>query len=107
MTTPLVRGDVYWAELPGIGRHPVVVMTRQVAIRVRSTVTVVLVTSVSRGHVAEVSLDVEQGLHHPSVANCDEIYTIPRASLVSRVGSAGPEVLARVEEGIRISLDLG
>jgi mRNA-degrading endonuclease toxin of MazEF toxin-antitoxin module len=64
--TSVVRGDVYWADLPGVDRHPVVVVTRQVAIAVRSTVTVVLVTSVTRGHVAEVPLGGEQGLNHAS-----------------------------------------
>lgn len=102
----VVRGDVYWADLPGIDRHPVVVVTRQVAIAVRSTVTVVLVTSVNRGHVAEVPLDAEQGLDHASVANCDEIYTIAQARLTERVGSAGPAALAAIETAIRISLDL-
>lgn len=105
--TPIVRGEVYWADLPGADRHPVVVVTRQVAIAVRSTVTVVLVTSITRGHVAEVPLGVEQGLSHASVANCDDIYTIPQGSLAERVGSAGPAALAAIEAAIRISLDLG
>lgn len=105
--TAVVRGDLYWADLPDTGRHPVVVVTRQVAIDVRSTVTVVLVTSISRGHVAEVPLGVDHGLDHASVANCDEIYTIPQASLAGRVGSAGPATLAAIETAIMVSLDLG
>ncbi len=78
------RGDVFWADLPEGRAHPVLIVTRQAAIPIRSSVTVVLVTSTSRGHPAEVSLDVEDGFAHPSVANCDEIYTISKSRLTER-----------------------
>lgn len=100
------RGDVFWADLPEGRAHPVLIVTRQAAIPIRSSVTVVLVTSTSRGHPAEVSLDVEDGFAHPSVANCDEIYTISKSRLTERLGSIPFETMLRVEGAIRLSLDL-
>lgn len=101
------RGDVFDADLPaGAGAHPVVVVSRQVSIEHRSRVTVALVTSVTRGHPAEVPLGVELGLDHDSVANCDEIYTLPKALLTRRRGTVGVEHMRSIEAAIRLSLDL-
>lgn len=101
------RGDLFMTDLPGAGFHPSVVVTRQEAIHVRSSVTVVLVTSTVRGHPAEVPLDVEHGLSHSSVANCDEIYTVSKNRLVRRLGSVPLQGMRQLEHAIRLSLDLG
>lgn len=106
MTSLIDRGDVFDADLAEAGRHPVVVVSRQTAIAVRSNVTVVLVTSVVRGHRAEVSLGTEHGLERESVANCDEIHTLRKARLTRRRGSVGFEQMRAIEDSIRLSLGL-
>ena len=78
--TSISRGNLFMVELPDAGPHPGIVVTRQEAIHIRSSVTVVLVTSRIRGHPAEVPLDVEHGLSRPSVANRDGIPTVSRAA---------------------------
>jgi len=100
------RGDVFDAELPIAGRHPVVIVTREVAIPVLSALTVALVTSTVRGHRAEVSLGREEGLEHECVANCDQLFTIPKGRLSRRRGRLGPPATARLDQALRIALGL-
>jgi len=101
------RGDVYDAEFPLAGAHPAVVVTRESAIPVLSGITVAGITSTIRGHRAEVALDQAEGLDHPSVANCDEIFTLPKAYLRRYRGRLGPEALARLDDALTVALDLG
>jgi mRNA-degrading endonuclease toxin of MazEF toxin-antitoxin module len=102
---PINRGDLWWVDFD-FGLHPGVVVSRQVSIPVRTTVTVVLVTSQVRGAPAEVALDTHVGLSHPSVANCDEIYTVGKDALVEKVGALRLEDRLQVDHALRISLDL-
>ena|SRR5918999_3367540 len=100
------RGDVFDAELPVGGRRPVVVVTRQTAIAVRSSVTVVMVTGTIRGHRAEVALGRDEGLDHDCVANCDEIQTIRKQSLTRRRGRLGIDRMREIDAALRLSLGL-
>lgn len=75
------RGDVFDVDLPEGGRHPVLVLTRQQAIPVLSSVTVAMVTSRIRGHVAEVAIGPEAGLARSSAVNCDSIHTVSKERL--------------------------
>jgi mRNA-degrading endonuclease toxin of MazEF toxin-antitoxin module len=100
------RGDVFDADLPEIGPHPIVVVSRQTTLPFRSTVTVVLVTSVVRGHGAEVALGPGEGLDYECVANCDEIHTIRKQRLIRRRGSIGVERTGAIDAALRLSLGL-
>jgi mRNA interferase MazF len=102
----VARGDVFDADLPGLGHRPVVVVTRQAAIPVLSGVTVAVVTSTVRGHDAEVPLGPEHGLEHECVANCDDILTIPKGLLVRRRGSLRVEDTERLDAALRFALGL-
>ncbi|MGI8904673.1 MAG: hypothetical protein ACR2IP_13715 [Solirubrobacteraceae bacterium] len=41
-----------------------------------------------------------------SVANCDNILTVPKTALTRRRGSLGPRELQAFDDGLRIALDL-
>lgn len=82
------------------------VVGRQDAIPVRSSVLAALVTSVARSGPAEVELDQAVGLDHPSVVNCDEIYTIPKHALVRKRGELRFEEMLLVDAALRTALDL-
>ncbi len=99
------RGDVYEAELPG-GRHPAVIVTRDQAIPLLRNVSVVAVTSRVRGLPTEITLGAAQGLARDCVANCDNLFTIPKRALTSRRGVLGPGELFRLNAALRIALDL-
>lgn len=71
----------------------------------RSLVTVAELTTSIRGLAAEVEIDHQRvGLESPSVVNCDGLHTITQASLTSRVGAVGDEVMSRVCSAISYAL---
>jgi mRNA interferase MazF len=100
------RGAVYEADVPGVGQHPVVIVSREQAIPVLPSVVAAIVTSTIRGHPAEVALGAEQGLDHESVANCDSIHTIPKGAFHTHRGSLGPTEMRRLDMALRIALAL-
>jgi mRNA interferase MazF len=100
------RGDVYDADLPG-GRRPVVVLTRDWAIPVLTSVTLAGITSRIRGLPTEVPVGQDHGLDRESVVNCDTIFTAPKSSLGRRRGELDPESLDRLRSALLLALDLG
>lgn len=93
-------------EWPGAGRHPAVIVTRQVAIPALTSVAVALITSTVRGLRSEVPLGEAQGLEHECVANCDNLLTVPKSALVSYRGRLDAPLLARLNDALRIALEL-
>lgn len=93
-------------DWPGAGRHPVVVVTRQVAIPVLANVAVVLVTTTVRGIRTEVPLGHEHGLDGEWVANCDNVLTVPKDVLLAYRGSLGPGDVLRLNDALRVALEL-
>lgn len=79
----IARGDVCIADIPDVGRHPVVVVTRDTAVPVLTPVVCVLVTTTVRGHVAEVQMGPDEGLRQEGAANCDNLFTMPQSSAAS------------------------
>lgn len=100
------RGEVWDANIPGVGRHPVVIATRESAISVLSSVVCVLVTSSFHGHVAEVEVGTEEGLDRASTANCDNLFTLPKRVLTRRRGALGPGKLAELDRALMVALGL-
>ena len=99
------RGDVYEIEFSG-GGHPGVIVTRDRAIPLLRNICVVQVTSTVRDLPTEVPLGPEHGLKRASVANCDNLLTVPKAALGRRRGALGAEELFRLNAALRIALDL-
>ena len=78
MEIVICQGDVFWAALPDpVGDRPVIVLTRTQAIRKLTNVTVVPLTSVFRGVPGEVVISKSCGLARESIANLDNILTVP------------------------------
>lgn len=85
------HGDVWWAEAVDLGRRPMLVITRDVAIPVLTRVLVAPVTRTVRGIPTEVALGPEEGLAEYCAASFDNLQPIPRSSLIERAGSLAPE----------------
>ena len=66
--------------------RPAVILTRQLAVGRLSTVTVLPVTSTIRELATEVVLDETNGLDHVSVANTDNVMTVPFNDVLHHVG---------------------
>jgi mRNA interferase MazF len=101
------RGEVWWAELPApVGRRPVVLLSRDVAYRVRTSVTVGIATRVARSIPVEVPLGPEDGMPQRCVVNLDDILTIPKSRLAERITVLSPQKMADVARAIIFALDL-
>lgn len=83
MTTPR-RGEVWWAELPGVGRRPFLVMTRDAAIPVLNSVLAAPITRAVRMIPTEVALGPEDGMPTRCAAGLDNLRVVPTALLVRR-----------------------
>ncbi len=81
-------------------------MTRDRAIPLLRNVCVVAVTSRIRELPTEVPLGTANGLARDCVANCDNLFTIPKRALARRRGALDPEQLRRLNDALRIALEL-
>jgi mRNA interferase MazF len=82
------RGEVWFAEVPGDKRRPVLVLSREPMGRVLHSVICAPITSRRRGLATEIALGPEAGLAHESVANFDNTFLLARRRLVRRLGRA-------------------
>jgi mRNA interferase MazF len=110
------RGEIWWADLaeprgsePGF-RHPVLVLQADSFNRSRLSTIVGLVLS-SNARLLDAPGNVlipagDSGLPRDSVANVTQFVTIDRDFLEDRSGKVPGRILARVEAGVRLVLDL-
>jgi mRNA-degrading endonuclease toxin of MazEF toxin-antitoxin module len=98
------RGEIWLAQV-GPKRRPVLVLTRNEVLEVRSLVTVAELTSNMRGLAAEVPIDHEPaGLDQESAINCDGLHTVPQSMLTRHVGTIDQKDLTRVCSAIEYAL---
>jgi mRNA interferase MazF len=101
------RGEIWWAELPlPVGRRPVLLLSREAAYKIRTSLTVAVVTRTIRSIPVEVLLDKQDGMSAKCAVNLDEIITIPKSLLVEHVTSLSPQKMAAVNRAIAFALYL-
>jgi mRNA interferase MazF len=88
-------------------RRPVLVLSRQTAIRLLRTVLVAPITSTFHGAPSEVQLGIEEGLKHDSVANLDQVQTVDQKKLHSFVGTVGSAKMTAVCRALQIATGCG
>jgi mRNA interferase MazF len=101
----LARGDVRLYQFaPPDKRRPVVVLTRDSAIRYLSTVTVAPVTSTIRGVPSEVVLDEEDGMKSPCTVNLHNAVTVSQQRLGRRVAHLDARRMRQICSALSFSL---
>ena len=101
------RGEVWWADLPKpIGRRPVLILTRDEAVRVRDYITIAELTTNIRHISTEVLLKKEDGLPKECVVNLDVVNTIPKELITEYITRLSDEKLQVVEKALKFALDL-
>ena len=101
------RGEVWWAELPQpVGKRPVLLLSRDAAYSVRTSVMVAIITRTIRNIPVEVLLGQEDGMPMKCVVNLDDILTIPKSRLTERITTLSPEKMIAVAKAIVFALDL-
>ncbi|HWF14699.1 MAG TPA: type II toxin-antitoxin system PemK/MazF family toxin [Acidimicrobiales bacterium] len=100
------RGDVWWCELPDIDRRPVVVLSRDAAIRRLRRTLVAPCTTTIRGLPSEVVLDpAEDPVPRRSAVNLDSIESVPVAVLVERMGRLADTKMHEVCTALEVAVD--
>lgn len=102
------RGEVWWCELPEIGRRPVVVLSRNAAIpRLRRALVAPCTTTV-RGLPSEVVLDPsEDPIPRASAVNLDSVESVAVAVLVERIGQLSDARMRDVCAALEVAVDCG
>ena len=97
MTTLPARGEVWWCEVPEVGRRPVVVLSRDAAIpRLRRTLIGPCTTTI-RGISTEVRLEPkEDPIPRVSVVNLDSVESVSIGTLVERLGRLSDDRMRQI-----------
>ena len=104
----LHRGDIWDADLPeDIGRHSVVLLSRDIAMNRRHRAVVVLITSHVFGTRTEVPVSLEEGLDYDSVGRRRRRVHAGDWQSLRRRGALGSSKLAELEAALHVALGLG
>lgn len=100
MTGLPAHGEIWWCELPDIGRRPVVILSRDAAIpRLRRTLVGPCTTTI-RGLPSEVVLDpADDPVPKRSAVNLDSVESVGVSVLVERLGRLSSERMREVCDG--------
>jgi len=87
------RGEVWFADVPGDKKRPVLILTRDPLGHLLHSVICAPITSTIRDLATEVALGSDAGLLQASVANFDNTFLLARTRLVRRLGHAPPPAM--------------
>jgi len=100
------RGEVWWCELQQVGRRPVVVLSRDVAIPRLRRALVAPCTTTIRGLASEVRLDPrEDPIPQRSAINLDSVESVSVGVLVERLGRLSDEKMREVCAALEVAVD--
>lgn len=105
--TPLpARGEIWWCEMPEIGRRPVVVLSRDTAIpKLRRAIGAPCTTTI-RGLRSEVVLEPgDDPVPRPTGVNLDSVENVSVAFLVERLGRLGDVRMEQVCHALQVAVD--
>lgn len=101
----MIRGEVWWGELPDAGRRPFLVMTRTRAIPVLNSVLVAPVTRTVRDIPTELPLGADDGMPAECAASFDNLRVVPKANLTERICTLAPDRLAAACAALKNAVD--
>jgi mRNA interferase MazF len=100
------RGELWWCELPDIGRRPVVVLSRDVAIPRLRRALVGPCTTTIRGLPSEVVLEPgEDPIPIRSAVNLDSVESVALGVLVERLGRLSGERMLELCDALAVAVD--
>jgi len=101
------RGEIWWAQLPEPkGRRPVLLISRDFAYEIRTSVTIAPVSRHIRGIPVEVHLGPAEGMSVDCVVNLDDIETVLKSSLVEKITLLSQEKMEAVDKAIIYALGI-
>jgi mRNA interferase MazF len=104
VTTP-ARGEVWWCELPEVGRRPVVVLSRDAAIPRLRRALIAPCTTTIRGLGSEVVLEPgADPVPRRSAANLDSVESVAIGVLVERLGRLSDDRMREVCAALEVAV---
>ena len=108
MTARPGRGELWWCELPEVGRRPVVVLSRDAAIPRLRRALVAPCTTTIRGLGSEVVLEPgDDPVPRRSAVNLDSVESVSVGVLVQRLGTLSDDRMREVCRALEIAVDCG
>ncbi len=100
------RAEVWWCELPDVGRRPVVVLSRDAAIPRLGRALVAPCTTTIRNLASEVGLEPgEDPVPRRCVANLDSVESVSTAVLVDRLGRLSDDRMRQLCAALEVAVD--
>jgi mRNA interferase MazF len=100
------RREVWWCELAGIGRRPVVVLSRDAVIPRHRRALIAPCTTTVRGLVSEVVLDpADDPVPHRSAVNLDSVESVSLTVLIDRLGRLSDDRMRQVCRALAVAVD--
>lgn len=104
--SPPSRGEVWWCELPEVGRRPVVVLSRDAAVPRLGRALVAPCTTTIRNLASEVGLEPgEDPVPRRCVANLDSVESVSIAVLVDRLGRLSDDRMRQLCAALGVAVD--
>ncbi len=99
------RGEVWWCELPEVGRRPVVVLSRDAAIPRLRRALIGPCTTTIRGIPSEVLLEpTDDPIPLISVVNLDSAESVSIATLVERLGRLSDDRMRQICSAVEVAV---
>ena len=103
----MLRGEIRWYEfLPPDKRRPVLILTRNSAIRFLNEVIVAPIFSTTRGIPSEVILRIEDGMPQDCAINFDHIQTVAKGKIGRMITTLSAEKMKQVGPALCFALGL-
>jgi mRNA interferase MazF len=100
------RGELWWCELPDIGRRPVVVLSRDAAIPRLGRTLIAPCTTTIRGLPSEVILEPgDDPVPLQSAVNLDSVESVSIAVLVDRLGTLSSQRMREMCAALEVAVD--
>jgi mRNA interferase MazF len=100
------HGELWWCELPDVGRRPVVVLSRNEVIPRLGRAMVAPCTTTIRGLRSEVLLAPDADpVPRTCAANLDSVESVSVALLVQRLGRLDPERMRSICAALGVAVD--
>ena len=101
------QGEIYWYPFTAPDkRRPVLILTRDSALRFLTSVTVALITTTIRGIPTEVALDPQDGLANDCAVNLDNVQTIQKTKLGAFIATLSAEKMLLVQQAVHFAFGL-
>jgi mRNA interferase MazF len=100
------RGDLWWCELPAVGRRPVVVLSRDAAIPRLRRALIAPCTTTIRMLASEVVLEPgDDPVPRRSAVNLDSVESVSVAALVQRLGRLADTRMREICAALAVAVD--